>query len=442
MGETIQVDRAHPRAPIKLTVDRDGGITGLTVAARIATGVAGEFLDFNDLTFKSAGHVTPTLAVPEVDAGDMPGLYAVDGGFDIATITNLPAAQLELFVHFDITAGGETGNDVDTWQFVDRHVDLTWDELNTGGDHNIKDSTGKQQRQASTGGLDIEAQDVVSATASTVELQATESAIDDFLARRYIAIVDGLGAGQVRVIDSYVGATKIATLSRAWDTTPDATSDYILLLSTEATLTEPERATLVDLTWDEVLTGATHNVVNSAGRRLRQLSEALVVLDDSVVDATPAASNFDTGIVAVDDFHNDAVLVFISGALTGQSKPITTFTAAGGNVAFDEPFTSAPANGDTFIILVGHVHPLSQIAAAVDAALSLAHGATSWLSGLTATQDERLRRVWKMLGNDPANAVTHTKATTATDGAITSADSEVDVVVSKPDANTTVLTQQ
>jgi hypothetical protein len=436
MGDTFQVDRAHPRAPISVYVGRDGGITGLTVVARIGNGVAGEFLDFNDLTFKAAAHVTPTIAVPEVDAGDMPGWYVVDGGFDIATIANLAASQLELFVHFDVS-GTETGSDVDVWQFVDRHVDLTWDELNRGADHNIKDSTGKQQRQASGG---FSSEDVVSATANTVELAATESALDDFLNGRYIAIVEGLGVGQIRVVEDYDGTSKVATVHRAWDTTPDATSDYLLLLSSEATLTATERATLVDLTWDEVLTGATHNITNSAGRRLRQLSEALIVLDDAVVDGAPTAADFDTGIVAANSFHDDAVLIFISGALTGQAKPITTFSAAGGNVAFDEPFTSAPANGDTFIILTGHVHPLTQIAAAVDTVLSAAHGAASWLGG--ASLDDRLRYLWKQLGGDPANAVTHTKATVALDGAISTPDAEVDVVVSKPDANTTILTQQ
>lgn len=112
-------------------------------------------------------------------------------------------------------------------------VDLVWDELNRGADHNIKDSTGKQQRQAS-GGVDTE--DVVAATATTITLAATESAIDDFIVRRHIAIVDGLGGGQIRVISAYDGTTKIATVSRAWDVVPDVTSDYLLLLSTEVDL--------------------------------------------------------------------------------------------------------------------------------------------------------------------------------------------------------------
>jgi hypothetical protein len=41
-----------------------------------------------------------------------------------------------------------------------------------------------------------------------------------------ISIVSGTGAGQQRTISSYVAATRIATISSAWSTTPDTTSVY------------------------------------------------------------------------------------------------------------------------------------------------------------------------------------------------------------------------
>lgn len=41
-----------------------------------------------------------------------------------------------------------------------------------------------------------------------------------------ISIVSGTGAGQQRTISSYVAATRVATVSSAWTTTPDATSVY------------------------------------------------------------------------------------------------------------------------------------------------------------------------------------------------------------------------
>ena len=166
----------------------------------------------------------------------------------------------------------------------------------------------------------------------------------------------------------------------------------------------------VDAIWDEVLTGATHNVSTSAGKRLRQLSEALVVLDDSVVDASPAADNFDTGVSGTDSFYSDLVLTFIDGALKGQARPITTFTSANGNMFFDEPFTAAPSNGDAFIILTGHVHPITQIGLTVQDAMTA--------QGYTTTRGPYLDEL--AAANMPADLDAVLVDTTAIDGRLPS----------------------
>lgn len=233
-SRTIQADRAATAVPLSFFVQRDAGVTGLTVVVRMYNGNnLSQFLDHNDGAFKDGGHTTPFLTMTAEDVTNNPGSYVIDGGFDLSAIT-IPAATESIQVRYEITAGGEIGGGVDWIQLDDRLVDLIWDELNRGADHNIKDSTGKQQRQAVGGGIDVETQDIVSATATTAVLAASESAIDGFLTHRYIAIVSGLGIGQGRVITSYVGASRTATVSRAWDTTPDATSDYLLLLSAES----------------------------------------------------------------------------------------------------------------------------------------------------------------------------------------------------------------
>jgi len=66
---------------------------------------------------------------------------------------------------------------------------------------------------------------VVSATDTTVVLATTDSAVDDFYNDKKIVIVNGVGAGQTRVITNYVGSTKAATVV-AWTVNPDATSEY------------------------------------------------------------------------------------------------------------------------------------------------------------------------------------------------------------------------
>lgn len=66
--------------------------------------------------------------------------------------------------------------------------------------------------------------------ASTITLDAGASATDNIYATYAIKIIAGTGSGQFATIDSYVGSTKVATISRAggntWTTNPDNTSVF------------------------------------------------------------------------------------------------------------------------------------------------------------------------------------------------------------------------
>jgi len=65
-------------------------LTGATgVRVRIQRASDGEFLDFDDATFKAAGWVTVDAALTEVNVSLLPGIYEVPGGFDSAAVTNL-----------------------------------------------------------------------------------------------------------------------------------------------------------------------------------------------------------------------------------------------------------------------------------------------------------------------------------------------------------------
>jgi hypothetical protein len=64
--------------------------------------------------------------------------------------------------------------------------------------------------------------------ASTITLASAASATDSYYNGLTIYITSGTGAGQSRTISSYIGATKVATVSSAWTTIPDATSVYKL----------------------------------------------------------------------------------------------------------------------------------------------------------------------------------------------------------------------
>jgi hypothetical protein len=138
-----------------------------------------------------------------------------------------------------------------------------------------------------------------------------------------------------------------------------------------AVLDSTATAALVDLIWDEPLTGATHNVATSSGKRLRQTT-AFQQIDSTVIDASATATTFITGLTsAVDDFYNDSMLVFTDGALAGQVRAIYDYVGATKTIILEEALTSVPVNGVAFAIVSLHIHPVSQIQSGLATAASI-----------------------------------------------------------------------
>jgi hypothetical protein len=132
----------------------------------------------------------------------------------------------------------------------------------------------------------------------------------------------------------------------------------------------------VDLIWDEPLTGATHNVATSSGKRLRQTT-AFQQIDSTVIDASATTTTFVTGLTSsVDNFYNDSMLVFTDGALAGQVRAIYDYIGATKTIVLEEALTSAPVNGVAFAVVSLHIHPVSQIQSGLATAAALATEST------------------------------------------------------------------
>lgn len=80
--------------------------------------------------------------------------------------------------------------------------------------------------------------------ASTMTFPANAAPIDDYYLPGVILITGGTGEGQSRKITAYNGTTKVATVDTAWDTVPDSTSEFSVLVSG---LTEAEATKLQSL---------------------------------------------------------------------------------------------------------------------------------------------------------------------------------------------------
>lgn len=102
VDQQMIVKRTETAAPLWLSVDNTGGVTGLTVNVQIRDGVSTtSYLDFNDDTFKISGWTQKNLALTEVGGGHYTATL------DLTAIVNLPSGN-HLALEYAIT-GSVTG---------------------------------------------------------------------------------------------------------------------------------------------------------------------------------------------------------------------------------------------------------------------------------------------------------------------------------------------
>jgi hypothetical protein len=125
-----------------------------------------------------------------------------------ATVDSIDTAKIEYYIALDF------GNNV-------------WDELLTGDTHNVQNSAGKKLRDISS---IVMSQNIarVGSTTNTIILASNEPAVDGNYDPAGIAIIDGTGKGQTRLLLEYEGSTRKAVVDRDWKVIPDDTSEYII----------------------------------------------------------------------------------------------------------------------------------------------------------------------------------------------------------------------
>jgi hypothetical protein len=104
----------------------------------------------------------------------------------------------------------------------------------------------------------------------------------------------------------------------------------------------------VDAIWNEVLTGATHNIASSAGRRLRQLADT-VVLVDGVCDAASNAGTDSTGTITL-AVGTTTACIGQAIRCENQVRYIASYNAGTRVAQLDRPWCVVPDAGDEYVI--------------------------------------------------------------------------------------------
>ena len=143
---------------------------------------------------------------------------------------------------------------------------------------------------ATTGNITITASAVTTDTgqaqagsSDTITLKAATSyTSNDDPNGMFIKITSGTGSGQTRHVEDYVAATKVLTVYPAWDTAPDATSNYEVKAFKEAAVNE-------------------YAQVNSTFGRARYIE----YVSDTVMKAVVEVPFFDTSAVVAGNWNSE-----------------------------------------------------------------------------------------------------------------------------------------
>jgi len=124
-------------------------------------------------------------------------------------------------------------------------------------------------------------------------------------------------------------------------------------------IVESTSATLVDAIWDELLTGATHNLATSAGKRLRQAGLDVLLIREDTCQGGASASTviIDSGASGTNNFYDHMALVLTGGTGVGQIRSIHNYVAATFTADVEPDWLTTPDATSTYtIIAVGSVH--------------------------------------------------------------------------------------
>ena len=116
----------------------------------------------------------------------------------------------------------------------------------------------------------------------------------------------------------------------------------------------PSPAQIAAAVWDEILTGATHNINNSAGKILRSITPTLDAIYagtcPSQAGMTTTQIKLDTGASAVSNTYNSTVISLTGGTGAGQSRVITGYTGSTKVATVETAWTTPPDATSTFEI--------------------------------------------------------------------------------------------
>lgn len=264
-------------------------------------------------------------ALPNAAADAAGGLPISDaGGLDIDGLnTNVSAILLD------------TGTDgvAISASTINAIADQVWDE--NAADHVAAGSFGARLSV-------IRSNTAQGGASTTITLDASASATDDFYNNTQIEIVAGTGAGQKRFITDYNGTSKVATVD-TWAVNPSSDSVFVITgFGSLPGATAPTAAAVADAVWDEAR--GDHTSSGSFGEYMQPIRIG-------TAQAGGASSiTLDASASATNDLYNYALVKIISGTGAGQTRQISDYNGSSKVATVSLAWTTQPSSDSVFVL--------------------------------------------------------------------------------------------
>lgn len=129
----------------------------------------------------------------------------------------------------------------------------------------------------------------------------------------------------------------------------DQSTDPVEILATGGTAGK-NAAELIDDVWDELLTGVTHNIATSAGRRLREVA-GIAIRVETAQAGSSCTITLDAGASVTDQIYNRNVIAIIGGVGIGQTRCIVDYNGTTKVANVDRDWYIHPDNTSEFQLI-------------------------------------------------------------------------------------------
>ena len=188
---------------------------------------------------------------------------------------------------------------------------------------------------------------------------ATPIAIDLFPANFHSLVISPAGAIDA-LLQGILDGTLTESLENIMVTNLDVFLENAGLVSTRKISDVGVTDTGVKAIWDRILTGATHNINNSAGKLLRQVGGATVFTGGTAQGGAANSLQLASGDVTVDGQYQRAKVIIVAGAGIHQEALITSSVASTDTVIITPEWLVTPDNTSEYEVLPAQLHTTTQ----------------------------------------------------------------------------------